>query len=141
MAMLIEAERRRVDFAGGPAVKMADGNDWHLARPLADFITDDDEVGLKQCWNLGDGFGALFESHLAAQAQNDGVGMARAELRMAEFLLLRNYDLTKDEVRTLVRLGFGPNSEPGSLERRVAIRGLITGEDGGPPKPSGDGSG
>lgn len=139
--MLDEKARRRADFVGGPGVEMADGQPWHLARPLADFVTDDDEVGIKQCWNLGDDFGALFESHLAAQAAEDGVGMARAELRMAEFLLLRNYDLTKDEVRSLVRLGFGPNSGPGALERRATIRGIITGEDGGPPKPSGDGPG
>jgi hypothetical protein len=60
----------------------------------------------------------------------------RSELALAEWLLLRNYDLTLEEIQALVQFHYGEDIVD---ETRDAILDVVLGRNG--PKQSSDGLG
>jgi hypothetical protein len=146
-----EQEHRRPDFIGGEPIRMADGNEWILPRPLAWFVMDDDESGVNRQWNLGSEYGALLEAQQdafnATRAGEDDpverVGNFRkwvaSEIRIARWLLLKNYNLTKEQVNSLVRFGYSVADDPEAVALREAVMDLAFGMTE-PPKTNPVGS-
>lgn len=132
-----EASSRRPDFLGGPAITLANGQEWHFPRPTSYFVPDDDAAGVRRHWNLGDDYGALFDRCMEAESDLEMIG---GELALARSLLLRNYDLTPAQAGSLLRFGYGATADPDAAAMRLAVMAVATGKDAA-PKASSDGSG
>lgn len=137
MPPLDEASSRRPDFLGGPAIRLADSQSWSFPRPTSYFTPDDDGVGVRRRWNLGDEYGALFDRALEA---DDELAMVAGELALGSFLLRRNYDLTPAQAGSLLRFGYGATADPEAADMRMAVMAVATGREPS-PKASSDGPG
>ncbi len=112
MNRIDEKSRRRPDFLPDSlGLTLADGQEWYVPRPRVAFVYADTELGFDRVTETGD---AEFDHTLqdrvdawrkAAEA-DDVPGVIGAQLGIARVLLLRNYDLTTDELRGLVRFRF-----------------------------------
>lgn len=135
-----ELSRRRPDFVGGVPVVMADGREWHVARPLARFGFDAGPGGFAVVLSLdgSDGFAAASAEVDRASDANDGPGMIRAELALAALMLRRNYRLTDAELGAVLQFGYDAEADPEGAAIREAILGVARGDS---PKRRGDTSG
>jgi hypothetical protein len=127
---LDEQALRRADFAGGTPILLCDQQEWTFPEPAVEFVYDP-EQGFVTEWSIGPEYGPALE---AAMAAAEGADVIRTELRLAWLLLTRNYDLTVEQFRALVRFNVRD-------EAREAMRRAITEvANGVTPKPSGGGS-
>lgn len=134
--MLDERTKRREDFRGGVAITLADGQEWTLARPRVLFVPSDNEDGFEEEWDLGDNYAAMIDR---AQEAETGKEIIRAEFALATFLLRINYDLTTEDLRGLLKFGYG-DAVPDDIRTMMgSIRDVIFGRNPS-PKPSAVGS-
>lgn len=127
---LDEQALRRADFCGGIPIRLCDGQEWTFPEPVMDLVYDPVK-GIDTEWSIGPGYGAIHDSLCDATT---GVEVVRAELALAHALLTRNYDLTVEQFRTLVRFNL---KDPAREEMRSAIVEVASGNT---PKPSTAGS-
>lgn len=135
MPLLIEAERRRPDFVEGEAIRLGDGQLWHVPRPRVRIRPVRDESGamqLRGLFTFGDAYNAKFEAFAAARS---GWEEKTALLDLAFDLLARNYDLTDDELTALLSWDA---DDPEAEVRLEALGAVVAGER---PKPSPGGTG
>jgi hypothetical protein len=141
----------------GAEVTMADGQVWHLRKPLGRFTLDDGPRGYRTVFKLpGDDHFAEKMARLdACHEFNREVGdlpeaervdawsarpdlhLAPAELAVAAALLLANYDLTRAEAASLLEFGYDPDEDPEGFALREAVLGVAYGHA---PKPRAGGS-
>ena len=143
-----EATRRRPDFAGGEPVVLSDGQTWFVPRPRARFGLDDGGKGLTKVLSFAHSNGK-FSIDLSFQRISDERDAARkaltakpeepefvrvveAELRLAHALLLRNYDLTHEELSGLVLMSWTEEDALRDAFLQIA--------EGVAPKPPGESS-
>ena len=137
-----ERSRRRGDFLPDSlGLTLADGQEWYVPRPRVAFVYADNDLGFDQVRETGD---VVFDRTLQdridawrkAAESDDMPGVIGAQLGIARVLLLRNYDLTTDELRNLVRFRF---DEEDPL--RDDILAIAMGQPMTPkPTPAGDSS-
>ncbi len=99
-----EAERRRPDFRDGTAIVLSDGNPWVFPLPeLQDFYFHEDakgDVRMARGTSCGPEFDAILDAYVDAETSWDELcALAKAAL----FLLRKNYDLTPDDARFILR--------------------------------------
>lgn len=142
--MLDEQALRRPGFKEGTPVVLADGQAWHLRRPVVRFVPSDSDVGFRACLSLarGDGYDALLTAWQSAAeaAREDESASARAvaaELALGRAVLTANYDLTTEQLAELLQFGFDPDDEE-AFRIRSEVLAAATGDD---PKPSAGGGG
>jgi hypothetical protein len=151
--MMDERAKRRPDFCGGAEVRMADGQVWTVAKPRARFTVGDGDEGMRPVLNYpgADGYNDLYlrmkdaQKRLreAPEADEDGAEtgeqarlfneVVSAQLRMFEMLVLRNYDLTREEVRQLLQFSFDEED----VEAEGLYQTLREVAEGRGPKPPG----
>jgi hypothetical protein len=135
---LDESAHRRADFTTGRAVTLADGQEWQLRKPIVRFAPDDAaECGFQVRLSLpGDRTFADLSRRRESLFGPDGratIGeLAAAELAMGRLLLLANYDLTPDEVASLLQFSYD-DDDPDGVELREAVMRVAEGRG---PKPS-----
>lgn len=127
--MLNETERRRADFAGGAPVKMADGQEWVLAKPLIQFAYSAGPLGFNVVLNIteGDNFNNLMQSVDTALEAGNGDQIVGSQLAIGAALLRRNYDLTDEEMGTLLRFAYGETDGIEANERRLNVMDIARG--------------
>lgn len=99
-----ETALRRPGWREGVPVVLCDGQAWHLPRPVIEYYYDVGESG--QIEIRRDSLGPQVDDELDALV-NAGEDMEKhsvAMYRMARTLLLHNYDLGADHLRTLLRI-------------------------------------
>lgn len=96
--MLHEARLRRPEFRPGPAIRLADGQDWILPAPPHD----------RRAPGFDESFAPQYEAHLEAvtEAETEPEGR-RAELALGLFLLEQNYVLGPADYAALFSAPFG----------------------------------
>jgi hypothetical protein len=146
---LDEKSKRRPDFAGGTAVVLADGQEWTLAKPLVRFAFDSGEDGFTTTLSVNgvDDFASLMRDVDAAyekvygdrdaagdeKARVDFGPVIRAELAVGAALLRRNYDLTPEEMSSVLQFSYDDSDEVGE-GARSAVMDIAKGIG---PKPPG----
>jgi hypothetical protein len=138
---LDERALRRPDFVPGMPVRLADGQQWELRRPLVCFEPHDGPVGFRTCLSLDgdDDFQELIDRRDAAFADGaraEIAAVAGVELAIGRRLLLANYDLTPDQVRRLLRFAYDRDNNPEGVRIRDEVLDVAYGNG---PKPSPDG--
>jgi hypothetical protein len=128
-ATIDERAARRLGFRGGVPVLLADGQEWILPHVVCLFSPDDSEAGIRPVWNLGDEYARLIDALDSAETTEQRM---RAELALARDLLLRNYDLTTEQLVRLVQFGYNPEFAPEGVERRRAVLAIALGETPAP---------
>lgn len=130
---IAESERRREGFRGGVPIALADGQPWHFPRPIIDLVPAFDAAG--EVVDLGGRFAEDYEAKLEAFYEAaDATARIRALMALAVDLLRRNYDLTPEELRGLLRYRVG---DPENTARWRAIGDVAQGN--GPKRsPAGD---
>lgn len=136
-APLVELERQRPDFVGGPGVILADGKEWHFARPFAYFRINDDGITTRRVWNLGDEYDKLMIELEEGGGKITIDKLMLIELKVAAIMLRRNYDLSFAEVGELVRFGYGAVADPDATRMREQVMDIAFGLDESPKAPSG----
>ncbi len=121
--MLDEAKLRRSEFREGPAIRLADGQEWTLPRPPdrdAWRALDDSEVNRSDPFPFGSDYPAILHACLEAE---DEAERLRSELSLAILLLSHNYCLRSSEYLSLLAY---PSNHPalGALQR--ALRDVAT---------------
>ena len=146
MLKLDEARLRRADFVPGSAVVLADGQEWQLRRPVVRFLPDDSTgSGFQSCLILGDDrdeFHALVKARDAlfgGGATAPILKLAGPELKIGRAMLAANYDLTADQVRTLLQFAYDAEQDPVGAGIRDAVMEVAEGL-GPKPGAGGDGS-
>lgn len=130
---LDEQALRRPDFVPGAPVVLADGQTYYLRRPVVRFVPDDThESGFEVRLTLAgeDEFAALMKKREAAFESSEFVSVsevAGAELRVGRMILLANYDLTPDQVASLLQFGYDAEADPEGSEIRDAVMDVATG--------------
>lgn len=160
MPTIDENARRRGDFAGGAPVVLADGQVWYLAKPRVR-LTPDDADGFRVILTLAadDGYQQLYDRWESARkrikehrdltqvaeealAAGDEAAAfpepihrrdtpAAMEIQMGRALLLRNYDLTRDEVDQVLQFGYDDDDPEGKRIMEEVVSLAI----GSGPKP------
>jgi hypothetical protein len=129
--MLDERSLRKPSFSAGYPVVLADGQAWTFPKPRIRFrprIGSDGRVEV----GGGAGFGPEFDASidvLYGVVETDGIEQLRVTLEMAVRLLRSNYDLTNDDVATLIV--YEPN-DPEAMERWGELERVLIGIS---PKP------
>lgn len=143
--LLKELELRRPDFRPGTAVVLGDGQEWHLRRPLIWFVPHDkNPSGFRMCLEVepDDDYQALMDSLYKGTEGLDEGGpennqkFIRAELAIAQRLLLANYALTPQQVARLIRFSYDREGNPEGARIREDVMAVAEGLG---PKPSPDG--
>lgn len=138
---LDETAHRRPDFVPGEPVKLADGQEWQLRRPLVSFEPYDSDEGFRVCLSLEDDdtFQEMLDTREAAFDKDKADwadSLIGIEIAIAKRLLLANYDLDSKAVGRLIKLAYTPESNPRAYMIREAIMDVAEGRG---PKASGDG--
>jgi hypothetical protein len=158
---LDERALRRPDFsADGEPVTLCDGQDWTIPSPQIHFVLGADN-GAELAFAWGPEYDALIraadevQERVNADARGaagpdapadpaetarryrDYLELVAAQLRVAHFLLTRNYNLTREQFNTLFRIRYG-DPDLDAMRHRVMLigRGMTLG-----PKPSPGGGG
>jgi len=129
--MIEEASRRRPGFAPGIPVKMADGQCWELPRPTVDLAPkfgDDGEMVLTRMTSLGPGFDGLLEELAGTAAWTDTLLVT---FKIGAHLLRANYELSGDELATLLRYRTGDDAGD---DQGDMVEAIITVAAGRSPK-------
>jgi len=127
---LNEGECRRPTFEGGTPVVLGDGQEWFLAKPRVSWVPHDGPAGFRSRLRLGDDYQVLLDAQEAAEG---GAEIIRSELALGSRLLLHNYDLTTDQLATLLTFGYGDDADPADVAVREAVVDVALGIG---PKPS-----
>jgi hypothetical protein len=139
MSKLCEKERRRPDFVPGAPVTLADGQVWELRRPVIRFIPDDNHAsGFQVRLSLGadNRFGELIAQRDAAfggEGTAEITAIVGIELALARLMLLANYDLTAEQVGTLLQFGYDEEADPEGAALRDAVLDVAFGRGPKPP--------
>ena len=121
---LDEKALRRPTFKEGWRVKLADGQEWSLPRPVIRWKPvagiNGQLVDSMVTFRL-DGsnrFSSLVHEYeeLADRADSTNVDYVNWEIRMATELLLANYDLTIDQIGELIQFAYGDDAEESDPE-------------------------
>lgn len=108
--MLDERALRRADFVEGFPVTLADGQEWTLPPVRLRCVPDDGPDGFRF---VAVGLGSEYEAAFLAATRADGAAeVIRTELALARRLLLRNYDLTIEQVAELIRFDYAAEPDP-----------------------------
>lgn len=144
--LLNEAELRRPDFRPGTPVVLADGQAWHLRRPLIWFVPDDgNPSGFRMCLEVeqNDDYQGLMDSlregsdAIETEGREGQFKFIRAELAIGKRLLLANYDLSPEQVAVLMRFGYDKEGNPEGYRIRDEVMAVAEGLG---PKQSPDGT-
>lgn len=137
MPRIDEQERRRPEFVGDVPVTLCDGGTWFLPKPRICLAPKRNATGFEtRCAVMGWGhdYYSKLDALEVAGLKDDSVAAINAEMDLACALLLRNYDLTDDELAEV--LWFDMQDEAnGAMRRRI-----METAQGFAPKPDGDGS-
>lgn len=132
--MLDETAKRLPGFNEDESVPVTfgDDQDWYLPRPTFDIFAT--FSGGKAAREVSCSFGPEFQALLKAVQDSDD-DFFPAVATLAADLLRRNYDISDDELPSLLRYRVGP-------DRPLWIGGVLSVANGNDaPKASGDGSG
>lgn len=131
---LDEVARRRPDFAGGVPVRMADGREWTLAKPLVTFGYSSGEMGFDVFLEApgADGYAEAIRELEEAGEAGDMARVVRAHLALGAALLRRNYTLSDHEVGALLRFAYDPGHAE-AYARKDAVVAVARGEAPKPP--------
>jgi len=140
MALIDESSRRRPDARPDVPVALGDGQTWHLPRPrlqLRPAIVDGRFVA-RPDHNLGPQYLDLVEAYYRSVADESGSieDLAVAYLSLASALLLRNYDLTADEVASLLYFDYGLPADEANRETVEAVTSIALGRDSKKTSPA-----
>lgn len=121
--MLDEKSLRRPDFVGGAEVVLLDGRAWTFPAFRLLFSPAPPPDRFRQKSSLGEEHAGLLRAFRSA-ADNDSV--IASSLGLAAWSLLRNYDLTYDQLGELVQFDFGndPSERDQSLMADVMAASL-----------------
>ena len=131
--MLDEKALRRADFLDGTPVTMADGQEWTL--PFVDMYYNMNGDGTHQVYNMGDEYQVLMDRY---DAMKDFTmpELIYQEMKIAAWLLKRNYLLNDEDVPSLVKFTYSNHRDDTRpfvvLRRTVMDIALGTAP---PPKP------
>lgn len=138
-AKIDEQTRRRPEFVGDVPITLCDNQIWWVPKPRIVFAPRRSTPGsgfeLKlHAIDWGPSYYEKLDALLLASQRDDLTGVLGAQMDLACALLLRNYDLTDDE---LVDILWFDLADPANESMRHA---LMTVAQGIAPKPAGDGS-
>lgn len=141
-APLAERLFRRADFRGGIPVAMADGGEWFLPCPRVRFLPDHTPMGVRIKSDLTTDYDEALNAYHAVRTNSlEDVSLhliMTSQLRLAEALLRVNYDLTLEQVQTLIQFTYkADEADP----LRDAIIAIATGESEAAPRSFTDGPG
>jgi hypothetical protein len=119
---LDEKALRKPGFVEGESVVLADGQAWHIPRPTVWFVPSDSGPGFEVRPDFGPEYQELIDDLISAPV---GFAAISAELAIARFLLLRNYDLTLPQVQSLIRFRYAPGQDED--EAKAAIIAVAMG--------------
>ena len=127
--MLPETEYRRETFDEefSEAVVLADGQEWYFPKPWLAFrpvFRDGKPVDSVRYFSCGPELDSLLEAISSAETLT---GQLMAAMALAGLMLLRNYDLTDEELATV--LVYRPG-DPESSKMLSAIIAIATGNSG-----------
>ncbi len=128
--MPIESERRRPEFLGGRAVRLADGQEWTVPLPRVRMKPRRDESGevqLAAFFTFGDAYDLKWARLNQAR---DVIEEKAAICNLAFDLLQRNYDLSDEECAELLAWFEGDDAGTAMLSALYDIASGIA------PKPS-----
>lgn len=134
--MLDEKALRKPGFSEGYAVTLADGQAWTFPKRSYSFypeISEDGTVTLGRESNFGGNYDRQLDI-LFRDEDADDSDLMLLQFRLSVDLLKRNYDLTGDDFRQILRLD---SSAPESQEMWNSIAMVLMGIV---PKPSAGGS-
>lgn len=140
--MLDEKALRRPDFTEGVRLKLADGQEWEIPRPVYQIFprfADDGSVTVHSKVTFGGEIDYFLDLDEAPEGTAIVDDIARRMSVMAK-LLRRNYSLTNDDLGVLLSMN---RRDPESAAMWLVIDRVLVGEmPDGPeaPKPSADGS-
>jgi hypothetical protein len=144
---LDEPSHRRPTFTPGVPITLSDGQSWHFAPPVLEFLPvfgDDGSIKAGVCTDIGPEFDAAVEAYESAvQATQAGDQIAASKLTdlmmgLAVRLLLASYDLDHAQLERL--LGFRP-ADPENLDRWGQIILIARGQQVEPPSTTESSSG
>lgn len=125
---LTEVARRKPGFTEGVAIQLCNGESWTFPLPTTgDFYFtrgDDGRTKMARGSSFGDAYDALLDRYVETE---DGVAEATALADIAFELLSRNYDVSFNECRALLRRvpvsaeGHEANQEMWSAIGNVAV--------------------
>lgn len=124
---LLEKYRRRADFdpEGCIPITLSDGCEWYFPRPwleVTPVFRDGVVIDRNKYLTCGPELDVLVE---AIGAEEDGAKQVLSVMTLGAFLLLRNYDVTDEELGRLFRYKVG---DPDSEEMIMAIMDVATGK-------------
>jgi hypothetical protein len=143
---LDEKALRRPDWQDGQACRLADGQDWVLARPVVRWVPDDGELGarvrvrMKGDPALAAGFEAAYArlQEVNASERLRVAEMAAAELACVQILLRVNYDLTAAQAAELLQFGYSQEADPEGWQVRDECMNVVYGVAAPKPSAAGD---
>jgi hypothetical protein len=136
--MLDEKALRTSEFRDGPAVRLADGQEWVFPRPrfrVFPVESPDGEITPGYRPTYGSAFDRMLEVFLGVETCTTGE-LFDMRFKAASDLLRRNYTLTTADLATLL---FYEEGDPESEGRWKAIDAILVGAPPG-KKPLPDGS-
>jgi len=124
---LNEEALRREDFVEGTPVVLADGQAWSLRQPIVRFKPSrSSPSGFRTCLRLAsvddyqdlvDAYQALFTESSTAKVHE----LARRELAIATALLMGNYDLSEEQVESLLEFSYDEGDPEGNRIREEVM--------------------
>lgn len=128
---LDEKSLRSENWKDGIAITLCDGQDWYLPKPTTEFLINDEGTGLEPIGRhtFGQTYWRLHEEWIASDGFQDTLN---AMIKIAVYLIKRQYELTNQQVSTLLR--FIPEDEE-NQEMWKSIAEVASGKAG---KPTGD---
>lgn len=138
---LIEKFRRRdgLNLEACTPIRLADGQEWYFPRPMLELnptFINGDVVHLTNCLTSGSELDLLIQMIAEASEPKDQIAKI---MTLGALLLLRNYDLTDDELSKLfilrIRDDVDETQETRAQIMNVATGGLFTAIKGIPSDP------
>lgn len=129
--ILDEKSLRSENWKEGVPVVLCDGNTWHFPKPTIEFLINDEGTALEPVGRhtFGQTYWKLHEEWIAAEG---GTETLSAMVKIAVYLLKRQYELTTSQVSSLIR--FIPEDDE-NQEMWRTIAEVASGKAG---KPTGD---
>lgn len=144
---IMEASRRKPGFRGGELITLLDGQGWYFAKPLVRFTFDDADGyetvlsldGQDDYQKIMDELDAAARSYDPDKNQAEATrNIIRTHLKLARTLLLVNYDLSREELRSLVQFSYADDED---IQGATLMRAVLAVARGDVPKRDGVGSG
>ena len=140
--MLDEKSLRKPGFLEGVRIKLADGQEWEIPKPVYQIFPkfqDDGSCSVHSKVTFGGEIDYFLDLDAAPEGADIVDDITRRMMVMGK-LLRRNYDLTGEQLSSLLSMN---RREPESAAMWLVIDRILVGEmPDGPdsPKPSADGS-